>query len=138
MKLLVDECLSDELTKRAIERGHFEAAHLKWRGKLGAKDWELMPYILDGDWIFVTTNAIDFRGRDGSQRGRYKNIDLHPGLICLNAPEGMDLDLQLELFDVALDEIERNPDLVNQVLEVTLAEKQASIITVRRYAFPFG
>src|SRR5664280_3620774 len=41
MKLLVDECLSDELTKLAQRRGHAEASHIAWGGKRGWKDWEL-------------------------------------------------------------------------------------------------
>ncbi len=62
MKLLVDECLSEELTKLARERGYLESSHIRWLGKAGAKDWELLPIILAGDWTFVTKNSIDFRG----------------------------------------------------------------------------
>jgi predicted nuclease of predicted toxin-antitoxin system len=54
MKLLIDECLSEELTKLARERGHPESSHVRWIGKSGAKDWELPPVILEGDWTFVT------------------------------------------------------------------------------------
>jgi uncharacterized protein (DUF433 family) len=39
MKLLVDECLSEELTKLAQRRGHAEATHIAWIGKRGWKDW---------------------------------------------------------------------------------------------------
>lgn len=73
MKLLIDECLSPELTKLAHDRGYGESSHVVWLGKAGAKDWELKPLILDGDWTFVTRNADDFRGsasRPG-QRGQY-------------------------------------------------------------------
>jgi hypothetical protein len=53
--------------------------------------------------------------------------------LLINGPEGMDLDLQLELFEHALDEIE-GTDLVNQVLEVTaLADDE---IRVLRYTLP--
>jgi hypothetical protein len=45
----------------------------------------------------------------------------------------MDLDLQLELFELALDEV-GGGDLVNQVLDVTLAENDE--IQVFRYALP--
>jgi hypothetical protein len=47
----------------------------------------------------------------------------HAGLICLNGPPGMDLDMQAELFRQALDELAFAPDLVNQVLEVTLEDE---------------
>lgn len=62
MKFLVDECLSPELTKLAHDRGYDESSHVAWLGRTGAKDWELKPFIIDGDWTFVTKNSVDFRG----------------------------------------------------------------------------
>jgi len=137
MKLLVDECLSEELTKLARRRGHTEASHVAWIGKRGWKDWELKPFILDGDWTFVTRNSGDFRGSRTApgSRGQYADVALHAGLLCLNGPVGMDLDLQLELFEIALDELDRDGDLVNQVLEITLPES-GDEIEVLRYKLP--
>ena len=137
MKLLVDECLSDELTKLAQRRGHAEASHIAWVGKRGWKDWELKAVILGGDWTFVTKNSIDFRGPDDApgSRGQYADVALHAGLICLNGPVGMDLDLQLELFEAARDELDCDNDLVNQVLEITLPDP-ADEIEVLRYKLP--
>jgi hypothetical protein len=57
MKLLVDECLSEELTKLAQRRGHAEASHVAWIGKRGWKDWQLRKVIIDSDWTFVTSMA---------------------------------------------------------------------------------
>lgn len=91
--------------------------------------------ILDGDWTFVTRNSIDFRGpasRPGS-KGQYADVAIHAGLVCLNGPEGMDLNLQIELFEHALDEIGED-DLINQVLEITLVAEDE--IQMRRYALP--
>ena len=139
MKALVDECLSTELVALAADRGHPGSSHVRWIGLGGAKDWTLMPVILDGDWTFVTRNAYDFRGPPAApgSKGEYAKAGLHAGLICLNGPtEGFDLDAQLELFEVALDELDRDPDLVNQVLEVTLEAGGDGDITVRRYALP--
>ena len=137
MKILIDECLSEELAKRARERGHVESSHVRWIGKGGAKDWELLPVILDGDWTFVTCNSVDFRGPANTpgEKGEYRKASIHAGLICLNASYGMDLDLQLELLEHSLDDLDENPDLVNQVLEVTLEEDDDQII-IRRYALP--
>jgi len=106
MKLLVDECLSEELTKLAQRRGHAEASHVAWIGKRGWKDWELKTVIIHGDWTFVTRNSIDFRGpRDApGSKGQYAGVEVHAGLICFNGPVAMDLDLQLEMFEEALDE----------------------------------
>ena len=137
MKLLVDECLSTELTGLAKSRGHYEASHVVWLGKSGWKDWELKQVILDGDWVFVTRNSIDFRGPATSpgKKGQYADIALHAGLICINGPVGMDLNLQLELFAVALDELERDGDLVNQVLEVTMLDVNEEV-DLLRYRLP--
>src|SRR5262249_13414585 len=135
MKLLIDECLSPELAKLAQNRGHGDSSHVVWLKKGGWKDWSLKRLILDGDWTFVTRNSIDFRGPSSGRgsKGQYSDAALHAGLICLNAHEGMDLDLQLELFELALDEI-GDGDLINQVLEITLEEKDE--IQVLRYALP--
>lgn len=135
MKFLVDECLSPELTKLAHDRGHGESSHVVWLGKGGAKDWELKPFIVEGDWTFVTRNSVDFRGpssRPGTS-GQYADAMLHAGLICLNGPEGMDLDMQMELFEEALNELDRDNDLVNQVLEVSTDGEELHIL---RYGLP--
>lgn len=127
MKFLVDECLSPALARMAQERGFGESSHIVWMRLGGKKDWELKPVILDGDWTFVTKNSIDFRGpsqKPGS-KGQYADVALHTGLICLNGPPGMDLDMQVELFEAALDALEDDADLVNQVREVTIEEDEA-------------
>lgn len=137
MKFLVDECLSPELVKLAHAKGHGESSHVVWLGRAGLKDWELKPVILDGDWTFVTRNSVDFRGPADAPgaRGQYAGVEIHAGLVCLNGPSGMDLDMQLELFAQALDELEADPDLVNQVLEITCEEHA---LAVRRYRLPDG
>lgn len=135
MKFLIDECLSPELTKIAVNKGHGQSSHIVWLGRGGCKDWELKPIILDGDWTFVTKNSVDFRGpRDKpGTKGQYANVAIHAGLICLNGPPGMDLDMQIELFEQALVELDDNPDLVNQVLEITLEDEDLRVL---RYALP--
>ena len=121
----------------ARERGHHEASHVVWIGKSGRKDWELKPLLLSEDWVLVTRNSDDFRGpreTPGSQ-GQYSNVSLHAGLICLNAPAGMDLALQRELFSEVLDELDTDGDLNNQILEVTLEDDEAGI-QIERYSYP--
>ncbi|GLR87657.1 DUF5615 family PIN-like protein (plasmid) [Bradyrhizobium sp. ISRA443] len=135
MKFLIDECLSPELTKLAHGRGHGESSHVVWLRLAGRKDWELKPLILAGDWTFVTKNSVDFRGpaeRPGT-KGQYADVTIHAGLVCLNGPPNMDLDMQVELFEQALDELDADADLVNQVLEIT-SEDEA--LHVRRYRLP--
>lgn len=135
MKFLIDECLSPELTKHAHARGYGESSHIVWLGRAGLKDWELKPLILQDDWTFVTKNSVDFRGsaEKPGVKGQYADVAIHAGLICLNGPPGMDLDMQLELFEQALDELESDADLVDQVLEITMNE---STIDIRRYQLP--
>lgn len=137
MKLLIDECLSEELAKLARAREHGEASHVRWIGKGQWKDWNLMPVILDGDWVFVTKNSVDFRGPAGSpgSKGLYAAVALHAGLVCINGPVGMDLDLQLGLFSLALDELENDDNLINQVLEVTAVGEDGEV-EILRYRLP--
>lgn len=136
MKFLIDECLSPKLTDLALARGYGGSSHIVWLGRSGAKDWDLIPLIVDGDWTFVTRNSIDFRGPAShpGAKGQYARVDLHAGLVCLNGPSGLTRDLQIELFEHALSELDTHPDLVNQVLEITL-ESDGSLL-VSRYALP--
>jgi hypothetical protein len=122
MKFLVDECLSPQLTKHAIEVGHAESSHVTWLGAAGWPDWKLMPLILDGDWTFVTKNSVDFRGPASAPgaKGQYSRTDLHAGLICLNGPPAMNLSMQLAAFKLVLKALGSAPDLTNSGLEVTL------------------
>lgn len=130
MKLLIDECLSNELTKIAIGRAYVESSSVTFRGLSGTKDWDLVAIVVAEDFTLVTKNSVDFRGRANQrgEKGLYKDVGIHAGLICLNGPVGMDLDMQIELFKVALDELERiGRDLVNKCLEVTLSTASGAI-----------
>jgi hypothetical protein len=49
----------------------------------------------------------------------------------------MDLDLQLELFSVAMDDLDRDSNLVNRVLEVTF-RPDTDDIEIVRYDLPAG
>ena len=121
----------------ARERGHHEASHVVWMGKAGWKNWELKRILLEQDWVLVTWNCKDFRGsrdKPGS-KGQLAEVLLHAGLICLNGPMGMDLVLARTLFAEALDELQRDADMTNQVLEVNFDEADASV-EVLRYEFP--
>lgn len=141
MKLLIDECLSPELTKIAQAQGHGEASHVVWLGLAGRKDWELKEITLAGDWTFVTKNSVDFRGArvNPGSKGQYADVAIHAGLICLNGPTGMDLNMQIDLFELALSELAINDDLVNQVIEVTLEpgpDGECDQLEIIRYALP--
>jgi Domain of unknown function (DUF5615) len=68
-RLLIDECLSPELAQLAIDAGHVESTSVRDRGRLGLKDWELMEYVIEEDFILVTRNAQDFRGAGKANPG---------------------------------------------------------------------
>lgn len=137
VKFLIDECLGLDLVDLAWDRGFTQSSHVVWLGKAGWKDWELKPFILDGDWTFVTRDSVDFRGpaEDPGTRGQYADVTIHAGLVCINGPAAMNLELQCELFSAALDEIGNVDQLVNEVVEVDLERPDAEI-TIRRYTFP--
>jgi hypothetical protein len=104
----------------ARERGYYEASHIRWIGKAGWKDWQLKDLLLDNDWVLVTRNSRDFRGSSRSPGfgGQFADVPLHPGLICINGPATMDLELQIVLFERALDELDIEGDMTNRVLEI--------------------
>lgn len=136
MKFLIDECLSPKLVDLARENDYGESAHVARIGLAGTKDWDLIHIIADEDWTFVTCNSVDFRGAAGNpgEEGQYTRVTIHAGLVCLNAPDGMTRRIQIELFTEALRELADNPDLVNQVLEISL--DNAGGLHVVRYALP--
>ncbi len=135
MKFLIDECLSPRLTKLAHAEGYGESSHVVWLNRAGLKDWELKAIILAEDWTFVTKNSVDFRGsrqRPGA-KGQYADVALHAGLVCLNGPPDMNFAMQIELFEQALDVLKPEPDLLNQVLEITMGDAG---LHVWRYQLP--
>jgi predicted nuclease of predicted toxin-antitoxin system len=123
VRFLIDECLHTSLVGQAIAAG-YAADHVARIGLGGTADWDLMPVILGGDYIFVTNNASDFRRL-------YRREDLHAGLVII--VPNVRPDLQQALFSYALAEIGALGDLVNQVIEVALDGED---VVVNRYALP--
>jgi len=118
-RLLIDECLSPELVDLALAAGHVESTCTRNRGLLTKKDWELMTYVVSGDFTLVTHNARDFRGAGAADPGGLHAAEpIHAGLICLNSAYAMDIDRQRDLFRIAIDTLATLPDLINQALEV--------------------
>jgi Domain of unknown function (DUF5615) len=134
-RLLIDECLSPELVQLAIDAGHVDSTCVRDRGRLGLKDWELMEYVIQQDFILVTRNAQDFRGAgQANPGGLHASAEVHAGLICLDSALEMDIDLQQELFKYALNTVAELPDLINQALEVF--ENEDGLISVNLYDIP--
>jgi hypothetical protein len=134
-KLLIDENLSPSLVEQANAKG-FVCSHVNHLGLAGLKDWELKATILEGDWTFITNNGTDFRGpaKHPGSHGVYAGITLHAGLICIDAPGGLNLERQKRLFDLILTNLKEEGDLINQVLEVVLLED--GFVRLTRYGMP--
>jgi predicted nuclease of predicted toxin-antitoxin system len=122
-RFLVDENLSVLLPLTAHARG-YEATHINHYGLRRARDWDILKIVAEEDWILVTNNAIEFRGR-------YRKIEVHPGVVFL-LPTVPRLQ-QIELFSAALDVISQAPDMLNTALDVSYA---GGDIQVNQYALP--
>lgn len=134
MKFLIDECLKPDLVSLAHDVG-FMAISVRDLGKCGSKDWKIVPYVIDNDYILVTHNSRDFRDSNGKP-GYLTKESLHPGLICLNsANSAMTPDLQAALFGAALEFLSNNgiQDLMNQVIEVDCLGDN---VDIRHYEAP--
>ncbi len=117
-RFLIDENLSPALVAVAHGCG-FEATHVNYLGLRTNTDWDLLDVVADQDWVLVTNNAIEFRGR-------YRRITLHPGVVFL-LPSVPRLN-QIRLFAAALSVIQVLPDLVNQALDVTMADGSEPVV----------
>lgn len=123
-RFLIDENLSPSLADIA-HRHDFAAVHVNYRGLRTRTDEEILEIVRREDWVLVTNNAVEFRGR-------YRRLDVHPGVVFLVpaiARAG-----QQELFRAALVDVGADPDLVNKALDVDFAGP--SRISVRRYDLP--
>ena len=123
MRFLIDECLSVDLVTVAGQTGH-DAQHVAHIGRAGWKDWNVVRYARDGDFVLVTNNASDFRRLYAAQ-------PLHAGLIILIPV--VDRALQRKLFRAALDELATLGEPVNRVLEVDLDGDE---VTLTLYDLP--
>lgn len=123
MRFLIDECLHPTLADVAHGAGH-EAHHVNFLGLASTKDHDLMPRILEGDFVFVTNNAADFRRL-------YQAQAIHAGLVIIvpQAPPAK----QRALFSAAMEEIGPDNGLINQALEVLIDGDE---VIFNRYEWP--
>ncbi len=133
-RLLLDECLSPRLVKSACDAG-LDCSCVRDRGWLGLKDPELVRCVMDGDYILVTVNSRDFRGKGFiSPGGLYLFEEMHPGLICLNSVQPMTYEIQNYLFGIALEDLASIGDMLNMVLDVS--QDASGDATVEFYPIP--
>lgn len=122
MKLLIDECLHTSLVKLAHAAGHL-TDHVNYLGLGSSKDWQLMAFIRQHDYTFVTNNRSDFLVLHAQE-------PLHAGVIII-VPNVAPVHQQ-ELFGAALEHIGTR-DLTNTIVEVKYARNQ---IACSEYALP--
>ena len=120
MRFLIDECLHKALVRVAHAAG-YEAYHVVELGKAGAKDYQLRELILKREFVLVTNNARDFVRL-------VEKSELHPGLVII--VPNVRPAVQDELFEAALGEISKLPDMINMVVEAWDAND------VRTYTLP--
>jgi predicted nuclease of predicted toxin-antitoxin system len=123
VRFLIDECLHPSL----VEVGHaagYETHHVNYLGLASTRDHDLIPKIVDGDFVFVTHNAVDFRRL-------YRSQSLHAGLIIL-VPQSPPAR-QRALFFAAIQDVQGESDLVNHALELLV---EGDEVIFRRYAWP--
>ena len=123
-RFLIDENLSPALVEPAHIRG-FEAMHVNHLGLRTDTDWDLLKVITEQDWVLVTNNAIEFRGR-------YGTIELHPGVIFVLP--AVRRNAQVQLFETALMHVEAYPDMINRALDVTF--DPTGEVTLVSYGLP--
>lgn len=118
-RFLIDENLSPALVEPAREEG-FEAMHVNHLGLRTDTDWDLLKVIAEQDWVLVTNNAIEFRGR-------YREIELHPGVVFL-VPAVRRAE-QIRLFEAALGYIGTDGDMVNRAIDVAFDLNRVAFVT---------
>ena len=123
MRFLIDECLHPTLADVAHGAGH-EAHHVNFLGLASTKDHDLMPRILEGDFVFVTNNAADFRRL-------YQAQAIHAGLVII-VPQTPPTQ-QRALFLAAMEEIGAGNGLINEALEVLIDGDE---VIFNRYEWP--
>jgi predicted nuclease of predicted toxin-antitoxin system len=123
VRFLIDECLTVDLVAVAGQSGH-EAQHVAHVGRASWKDWNVVRYARDGDFVLVTNNASDFRQL-------YAAEPLHAGLVILIPV--VSRDVQRCLFKAALDEFAVIGEPVNRALEVDLDGEE---VTLTLYDWP--
>lgn len=123
-RFLIDENLSVQLPPLIQERG-YEASHVRDLGLLSEKDWDLLERIRKEDWTLVTNNIVEFRDR------YRRKVDLHAGVVFLAG--GVGFKAQMALMLAAIDDIDRDCDLLNMEI---LVEVEGSGHKVSRFPLP--
>ena len=94
--------------------------HVNHLGLRTDTDWDLLKVSAEQDWVLVTNNAIEFRGR-------YREVELHPGVVFL-VPVVRRTE-QIPLFEAALGYIGTDGDMINRAIDVAFDLNRVAIMT---------
>ena len=115
---VIDECLTRKLAQVATQAG-YAAQTVGDLDLLGAKDDDLMAVVTARGAVFVTRNAVDFRGAGERKPGGLHAANPgHAGLIVLNGGDDLGVVGQEEAFKIALSLLAQVPTLKDHALEV--------------------
>lgn len=123
MKFLIDECLHPSLVA-VLQAGGHEAYHVSHLGLSSMKDHALMVRIVEGDFVFVTNNAVDFRRL-------YRRHGLHAGLVVV--VQQVAPARQRSLMIALLQEPAVGGEPVNEAIEVRI---HGDAVVFDRYDWP--
>jgi predicted nuclease of predicted toxin-antitoxin system len=120
LRFLIDENLTRRLVDTAHARLHV-ASYVPHVGLSGTTDELLLRRAIEGDWTIVTNNVDDFVTLVESE-------EIHPGVVLVITQTNP--DVQVRLFEQALDAIGDRKDLINVVVHVDVDDA-----TRRRLSF---
>ena len=108
VQFLIDECLTPQLVRKAIEFGYF-GEHVAALGLSGTADDLLCERAVAYGKILVTNNGRDFRRI-------YRRFRNPPGLVVLLPSVGW--RQQVALFEAVLRFIEKEPVIIDRLVQI--------------------
>lgn len=107
MQLMLDENLSPDLVRTGQRRGYFTTS-TRDLGRLGKKDFRVIPYCHDHDFVLVTPDL-------GDPRVLSARAGIHPGLIEFESEDDAGKTINFTLMEEMLESV------------ITYIEEQAEI-----------
>ena len=122
MKFLIDECLHTSLCDLAHSEDYL-ADHVVFLGLGGSRDWDLVRFVIEHDFTFVTNNRSDFIAL-------YRRVKVHAGLVVI-VPNVVP-ERQRLLFAAVLKHVAHR-EMVNTLIE---ADFDGDPVRCVEYVFP--
>lgn len=117
MRILIDENLSPDLAAVGNQRGYFTTS-TRDLGLLGRKDFQLVPYCIENDYVIMTIDA-------GDPKDIAEASGLHPGLILLEG--GGNYEHMIQMATAALDHIDHEAAAAGEDSAAFMANKAVEV-----------